>query len=810
MKFLGLSVLFISSMAFAAQTLTVQGRLLNTDGTLNLAPSVQFKIQVRSSGTEDCLLYEETQVLNMASHQGAFAVVVGDGTRSAANVDGGNSLEKVFSNSTALSLTAAPAACANAATSYTPGASSTRTLSIAYDDGSGWDYVPSFPLSWVPQAMYSQDSQKLGGASATSYLLRSELPTCASGEFLTKTASGTFSCLDAAINIGALESITSANAYLSATTSGTDVFLTLNVGSGTSTVAAGNDIRFTQALQKTSNLLDLSSSATARTNLGLGSISLLNYLDLSTTYASGTLTVSSLPSYTGDVTSTSGSNVLTLSSTGVVPGTYIKTTVDIKGRVTSSSVLSSSDVTTALGYTPATAASAGITTLNGSSSATQIFVANSTGTVFNISSLNGTHSFNIPLAASASVTAGLISNADYMTFNGKITSSAVSIAQVLGYIPAVSGSAGVGTLLAANNLSDLTSATIARTNLGLGTVAVYNVGTSANNILQLNGSSQVPAVDGSLITSLTRNKITSSSANHVLINDSSGLISSEAALNVTRGGTGTSSYVANALIMANGTGSAFTSATCSSGEILRWNAVAGSWACTSILAAVSSTAFVIGGNSLAASATIGTNDNNDFYLKTNDTNRIQITSAGTVGINLPAASSAVYALQVNGIIAPHVDNTLTLGTATNRFSSVYAGSAVINTSDAREKKDIRLSDLGLNLILKLRPVQYRWKKNVDSNRHYGLIAQDTEKVLREILHDENSVMPIVDHDLDSDRYGIKYSELIAPLILSVQQVNHALVTENKKLHADIDTLSKQNKIITKYLCSKDPNSELCK
>ena len=57
-------------------------------------------------------------------------------------------------------------------------------------------------------------------------------------------------------------------------------------------------------------------------------------------------------------------------------------------------------------------------------------------------------------------------------------------------------------LIAANNLSDLTNDATARTNLGLGTAATLNVGTSANNIVQLNGSAQLPAVDGSLLTGI--------------------------------------------------------------------------------------------------------------------------------------------------------------------------------------------------------------------------------------------------------------------------------------------------------------------
>lgn len=55
---------------------------------------------------------------------------------------------------------------------------------------------------------------------------------------------------------------------------------------------------------------------------------------------------------------------------------------------------------------------------------------------------------------------------------------------------------------------------------GLGTAAVLNVGTSANNIVQLNGSAQLPAVDGSLLTGIDAGntaQIEANSANILLL-----------------------------------------------------------------------------------------------------------------------------------------------------------------------------------------------------------------------------------------------------------------------------------------------------
>ena len=61
-------------------------------------------------------------------------------------------------------------------------------------------------------------------------------------------------------------------------------------------------------------------------------------------FISGTLQVSRLPAFTGDVVSSAGTNNFTLVNTGVTAGTYTKVNVNAKGLVTSGSSLTESDI----------------------------------------------------------------------------------------------------------------------------------------------------------------------------------------------------------------------------------------------------------------------------------------------------------------------------------------------------------------------------------------------------------------------------------------------------------------------------------
>lgn len=70
------------------------------------------------------------------------------------------------------------------------------------------------------------------------------------------------------------------------TSSGT---LSVNFGTSSGTVAAGNDPRILQALQSVNNLSDITSSGSARVNLGLGNLATKNSVNLATAEVTGVL-----------------------------------------------------------------------------------------------------------------------------------------------------------------------------------------------------------------------------------------------------------------------------------------------------------------------------------------------------------------------------------------------------------------------------------------------------------------------------------------------------------------------------------------
>jgi len=135
-------------------------------------------------------------------------------------------------------------------------------------------------------------------------------------------------------------------------------------------------------------------------------------------------------------------------------------------------------------------------------------------------------------------------------------------------------------------------------------------------------------------------------------------------------------------------------------------------------------------NSIAASTFVGGFSGNAL----NSTSSAGLSLAAfnasdNINFQFPANTS-VYQMN-SGFFAPVADNTIGLGQLSRRWSTVFAGTAAINTSDANLKQDVsEIPDEWLDAWEEINYVKYKFKDAVDQKGlsgarwHVGLIAQD--------------------------------------------------------------------------------------
>ncbi|KAJ3245735.1 hypothetical protein HK104_007937, partial [Borealophlyctis nickersoniae] len=98
------------------------------------------------------------------------------------------------------------------------------------------------------------------------------------------------------------------------------------------------------------------------------------------------------------------------------------------------------------------------------------------------------------------------------------------------------------------------------------------------------------------------------------------------------------------------------------------------------------------------------------------------------------------------------------------------------TSDRNAKEDIGTLDDTVGFINALQPVSYRFKGNSREAKAMGLIAQDVLEVSKRYGIPEGLV-----RETDG-RYTLDYSQLIAPLIRSQQQMYFMMLTLEERIN----------------------------
>lgn len=177
-------------------------------------------------------------------------------------------------------------------------------------------------------------------------------------------------------------------------------------------------------------------------------------------------------------------------------------------------------------------------------------------------------------------------------------------------------------------------------------------------------------------------------------------------------------------------------------------------------------------------------------------------------VSVANGSAWVFATNFNDSykdFRPQPDNAKSLGTASLRWTAVYAVNGTIQTSDQREKTDIKDSDLGLSFIKKLRPVSYKWiiggnvsdgyelkeiydeegnvirtekveiyKAKPGVRTHYGLLAQQVKETLDSENVEDFGGWLLDNKDDSNSQQALRYNEFISPLIKAVQELSEQI------------------------------------
>lgn len=194
MRLLCILVSLFTGLSAAASPLrtTYQARIVKPDGLPLQASNVSFRFTIYDP-LATCVLYiEDFTAINMTDSSGLISFSLGSGVRAFPSSGTVATFSNVFNNST-------PSFSCQTAGIYNPQANDIRRIAMQFNDGTGWQTLPSMTINAVPYAMYalkSDNSTLFNNKVDTAFVQYSSIPTCTASQALQYTGSG-FLCVAA-------------------------------------------------------------------------------------------------------------------------------------------------------------------------------------------------------------------------------------------------------------------------------------------------------------------------------------------------------------------------------------------------------------------------------------------------------------------------------------------------------------------------------------------------------------------------------------------------------------------------------------
>ena len=182
-----------------------------------------------------------------------------------------------------------------------------------------------------------------------------------------------------------------------------------------------------------------------------------------------------------------------------------------------------------------------------------------------------------------------------------------------------------------------------------------------------------------------------------------------------------------------------------------------------------------GGGGVAGEITLGSATTASYVVSIDSNAALRLT-AGSGILHLQGGGGEIIDLG-NGYIGcgrtlrPAGDAVYDVGTSGWRWSTIYAATPSISTSDKNEKTDINYDISAYDAIFDaLRPASFKYVTGTSGRTHTGFVSQDIEDVLEECGLTSTQFAAFIKSPLDDGgyRYGIRYEELIALCVRQIQ------------------------------------------